>query len=68
MGGLTILPIRNKSIGECGVSCLANKKINDNQKKSILSYPQEHFLLPPSLTTPHEKIIQPIAISPLQRR
>jgi len=65
--GLTILPIRRKSIesvkscdGE--QQCEASKKTQDTQKKSVLTYPQEYFLMPPSLNSPSvtEKVLQPI--------
>jgi hypothetical protein len=64
--GLTILPIRKKSVGECGAFCPTNKK--DTPKTSVLSYPQEHFLVPPTSLLPNEKIVPPIVVSPLQRR
>lgn len=64
--GLTILPIRRKSI-ESIKSCTSeqcdfDKKTQDTQKKSVLTYPQEYFLMPPSLNTPSipEKVLQPI--------
>ena len=65
--GLTILPIRRKSI-ESVKNCAneqcdaANKKTQDIQKKSVLAYPQEYFLMPPSLNVPSvpEKVLQPI--------
>jgi hypothetical protein len=39
-----------------------DKKSKDTQKKSILAYPQEYFLMPPSLNVPlvPEKILPPI--------
>lgn len=64
--GLTILPIRRKSIESVkscdGEQCEANKKTQDTQKKSVLAYPQEYFLIPPSLNSPSvsEKVLQPI--------
>lgn len=64
--GLTILPIRKKSIEttkSCmGEQCESNKKTQDTQKKSVLAYPQECFLMPPSLSIPlvSEKILPPI--------
>lgn len=64
--GLTILPIRKKSIESVknceGEHCEANKKTQDTQKKSVLVYPQEYFLMPPSLNVSSvpEKVLQPI--------
>lgn len=64
--GLTILPIRRKSIESVkrcdGEQCEASKKTQDTQKKSVLTYPQEYFLMPPSLNIPSvtEKVLQPI--------
>lgn len=65
--GLTIMPIRRKSIetikscveGQCDTT---DKKTRDTQKKSVMTYPQEYFLMPPSLNAPsiHEKVLQPI--------
>ena len=64
--GLTILPIRRKSIESVksctGEQCNSDKKTQDTQKKSVLAYPQEYFLMPPSLNVPSvsEKVLQPI--------
>jgi hypothetical protein len=64
--GLTILPIRRKSIESVktceGEQCEADKKTQDRQKQSVLVYPQEYFLMPPSLQAPPipEKLLQPI--------
>lgn len=64
--GLTILPIRRKSIESVksctSEKCEADKKTQDTQKKSVLAYPQEYFLMPPSLNVPSvpEKVLQPI--------
>ena len=64
--GLTIMPIRRKSIETdkiCGGGlCGADKKTQDIQKKSVLAYPQEYFLVSPSLQTPTipERVLQPI--------
>lgn len=65
--GLTILPIRRKSIQSAksceGEQCdIADKKSQDTQKKSVLAYPQECFLMPPSLNVPSvpERVLQPI--------
>lgn len=65
--GLTILPIRTKSIenvkncvaGKCDLN---SKKSQDVQKRSVLAYPDEYFLMPPSLGAPlvPEKSIQTI--------
>jgi len=64
--GLTILPIRKKSIESVksceSEQCELDKKSKDTQKKSVLAYPQEYFLMPPSLNVPlvPEKILPPI--------
>ena len=53
--GLTILPIRTKSIGTCvnDNKCpVANKKIQDTQRKAVLAYPSEHILMTPILNNP----------------
>lgn len=64
--GLTILPIRTKSIGRTcnSTQCsILDKKNTDTQKKSILAYPEEYFLMPPLAGMPmeQEKLIQPIS-------
>jgi len=64
--GLTILPIRKKSIESvkscASEQCEMDKKTKDIQKKSVLAYPQECFLMPPSLNIPlvSEKVLPPI--------
>lgn len=57
MSGLTILPIRKKSIG-CSTQCSIVQK--------TLSYPHEYFLTPRVIAS--DKSIQPIVISPIQKR
>ena len=64
--GLTILPIRRKSIESVKScekeQCDNNKKTHDMQKKSVLAYPHEYFLMPPSLQAPSvpEKVLHSI--------
>lgn len=64
--GLTIMPVRKKSIENVkpceNETCFGDKKTMDIQKKSVLAYPQEYFLMPPSYNvsiTP-ERVLQPI--------
>lgn len=55
--GLTILPIRKKSIENAVQNCAngrcdPSKKSQDAHKRSLLAYPDEHFLMPPTLLPP----------------